>query len=248
MNLTDQLAINQIINSGMFDESELTDLISKMIDEYNTQNQQRMMAQQNQQQPMQQQQSGQNPMSAYNNYNTYSEMFGGGTGAGAGGGAVAGGEGSMISGSMGGEGVGEAASGVGYGTLGYILAAIAGQHLMSDATDRNTPLPGVEGRGHKTGDVFSLDFFTEPWQAFAYDKLGIDVPTPGEKTDASINALRDGESTWDNLLRSAPATGAQWFDPFSSVGYDWMNEKGGTIGKVASKALFPIQWLTRLFD
>jgi hypothetical protein len=33
---------------------------------------------------------------------------------------------------------GEAASGMGYGTIGAIAAAIAGQHMMSGATDRRT--------------------------------------------------------------------------------------------------------------
>jgi hypothetical protein len=260
MNLTDQMAITQLVNSGQFNSDELSRLLAEMIDQYNTQYQQQQMSKQYQQQPVQQQQ-GQSPMQAYDTYNSVMDMMGGGTGAG---GATAGGEGSMMSGAMPSGtadtgwlsslgdmfsgGGGETASSAGYGTLGYILAAIAGQHLASDATSRHTPLPGVEGRGHKTGDVFSMDFFNEPWQSYLYDQLDMKSTVPGEKTDAAINALRDGESTWDNLLRSAPATGAQWFDPFSSVGYDIMNEKGGTIGKYASKALFPIQWLTRLFD
>lgn len=132
-------------------------------------------------------------------------------------------------------------------TLGYVAAAIAAQHLMSNATDRRTNVPGVSGNGHRTGDVFSLDFFTEPWQGYAYEKLGMDFPSPGEKTDAAINAIRDGESGWDNLLRSAPATGAQWFDPVGSFGYDWLKDQG-TVGKIAGAALMPVQWLTRIFD
>lgn len=147
---------------------------------------------------------------------------------------------------------GGAAEGAGSGTSvaawpAAVAAIIAGQHLMSNATDRRTSISGGQGRGHRTGDVFSLDFFTEPWQPYAYEKLGIDRATPGEKTDAAINAIRDGESGWDNLLRSAPGTAAQWFDPTGSVLSDWMSEKGGTLGDVASKAIFPLQWIGRLF-
>jgi hypothetical protein len=117
--------------------------------------------------------------------------------------------------------------------------------MMSSATDRRTDLSGVEG-SHRTGDIFSGDFFTEPWMAFAYDKLGVDAPTPGEKTDASIDAIQDGENGWDNLLRSAPATGAQWFDPVGTFGQGYLEEKGGPIGKWAGRAAFPIQYLAGL--
>ena len=150
-------------------------------------------------------------------------------------------------GGMFGGGGGEGASSVGYGTLGYILAAIAGQHMMSSDTDRQFSPSGAGGSSHRTGDVFSGDFFTEPWMAYAYDKLGVEGATPGEETDSSINAIRDGESAWDNLLRSAPATAAQWFDPVGSFGYGLMEDKLGTFGKWLGRAAFPVHWLADMF-
>lgn len=132
--------------------------------------------------------------------------------------------------------------------LAYVLAAIMGQHELSNRTNRETPVSGVEGKGHQTGDVFTGDFFTEPWQSWTYDQLGMKTPSPGEKTDASINAIRDGESGWDNLLRSAPGTAAQWFDPGGSVGFDILDEKGGKFGGLVSKQFMPHQWIARLFD
>ena len=121
-----------------------------------------------------------------------------------------------------------------------VLAAIAGQHLMSGATDRHTMNGNASGfEGHRTGDVFSGDMFTEPWMAFGEQKLGIKDPTAGEKTDAALNDLRDGKGSVTELLSTAPETAYQWFDPAGNFLDDILQNKFGTAGKIASAAILP---------
>lgn len=145
---------------------------------------------------------------------------------------------------IGSVGVG-AESGVG-SYLGYaapVLAAIAGQHMMSGATDRRTMEGGKQGadvgKGHRTGDVFSGDHFTEPWMAFAEQKLGIEEPTAGEKTDAAIDRIRGGKGGFSDLLSTVPGTAYQWFDPVGNFAGDFMGDKFGTAGKVATTIILP---------
>jgi hypothetical protein len=157
-----------------------------------------------------------------------------------------------------GQGAGEAAGGgMGEGLSavgGYVAALIAAQQLMSNATDRRAGTSGNKtdsssGSGHRTGSVFSGDFFTEPWMAYANQKLGIETLTPGEKTDAAIDRFREGEGGLMDVAKTAPATGAQWFDPTGAFFYGALDdERFGKIGDVASKAIFPIHWLTQLFN
>ena len=139
---------------------------------------------------------------------------------------------------------------------GWIAAAIAGQHLMSGATDRRTMEGGRAGidRGHRTGDVFSGDFFTEPWMAYGEQQLGIDTPTAGEKTDAAIDRMREGKGGFSDFASTIPATGYQWFDPVGNFAGDLMNDKFGNYGKVLTSLLLPhtalkwgADWLGNIF-
>jgi hypothetical protein len=108
--------------------------------------------------------------------------------------------------------------------------------------------------GHRTGDVFSGDFFTEPWMAFGEQKLGVKTPTAGEQTDAALNDMRDGKGSVSELLSTAPETAYQWFDPVGNFAGDIMGDKFGTAGKIATAALLPhtglknvAKWLGDLF-
>jgi hypothetical protein len=136
----------------------------------------------------------------------------------------------------------EAGTGIG-GYASYavpVLAAIAGQHLLSGSTDRRTMNGKASSfEGHRTGDVFSGDMFTEPWMAFGEQKLGIKDPTAGEKTDAALNDLREGKGSVSELLSTAPETAFQWFDPFGNFFDDILTDKFGTVGKIASAAILP---------
>ena len=158
-------------------------------------------------------------------------------------------------GSIGGSGTAE---GAGYTTAGYIAAIIAAQHLMSGATDRRTMEGGKQGaelgKGHRTGDVFSGDFFTEPWMAWGEQQLGVDTPTAGEKTDASIDRLREGKGGFSDFASTVPGTAYQWFDPVGNFTGDILGDKFGTAGKVATTILLPhtglkwgADWLGKLF-
>jgi hypothetical protein len=145
--------------------------------------------------------------------------------------------------------------------LGYmapVLAAIAGQHMMSGATDRRTMEGGKQGadvgQGHRTGDIFSGNFFTEPWMAWGEQQLGIDTPTAGEKTDASIDRLREGKGGFSDFASTVPGTAYQWFDPVGNFAGDFMGDKFGTAGKVATSIFLPqtalkwgADWLSGLF-
>ena len=165
------------------------------------------------------------------------------------------GMGADLGGSVGAEagGIGAEAGSAGGGSyLGYVapvLAAIAGQHMMSSATDRRTMEGGKQGadvgKGHRTGDVFSGDFFTEPWMAFAQQKLGVDTPTPGEKTDAAMNSMRQGEGGAGDLLGSIPGTALQWFDPFGTISYNFLEDK---FGKEVATVLIPHMGLKNVTD
>jgi len=153
---------------------------------------------------------------------------------------------------------GGAAEGAGLGSLGYIAAAIMGQHLMSGATDRRTMEGGKSGteagKGHRTGDVFSGNFFTEPWMAYGEQMLGVDKPTAGEKSDAAIDRMREGKGGFSDLASTIPSTMYQWFDPVGNFGADIMGDKFGDAGKALTMLLMPhtglkfgADWLGKLF-
>jgi hypothetical protein len=217
----------------------------------------------------QQQKQSSNPMSTYNNV---MKMMGGGTTATGmtpnaanpagesfyGWGAQTGDWGAMSTPAMydattavstpAAEGLGSgAAEGAGLGSLGYIAAAIMGQHLMSSNTDRQTD-------GHRTGDVFSGDFFTEPWMAWGEQQLGVDTPTAGEKTDASIDRMQDGKGGFSDFMSTVPGTAYQWFDPVGNFAGDIMGDKYGDLGKALTMLVLPqtglkwgADWLGGLF-
>ena len=153
---------------------------------------------------------------------------------------------------------GEAASGMGYGTAGAIAAAIAGQHMMSGATDRRTMEGGKSGteagKGHRTGDIFSGDMFTEPWMAWGEQQLGVDTPTAGEKTDAAIDRMREGKGGFSDFMSTVPGTAYQWFDPVGNFAGDIMGDKFGDVGKALTMMVLPhtglkwgADWLSGLF-
>jgi hypothetical protein len=151
---------------------------------------------------------------------------------------------------------GEAASGMGYGTAGAIAAAIAGQHMMSGATDRRTDSGGKASKdsGHRTGDIFSGNMFTEPWMAWGEQQLGVDTPTAGEKSDAAIDRMREGKGGFSDLASTIPSTMYQWFDPVGNFGADIMGDKFGDAGKALTMLLMPhtglkfgADWLGGLF-
>jgi hypothetical protein len=141
---------------------------------------------------------------------------------------------------------------------GYIAAAIAGQHMMSSNTDRRTMEGGKSGtkagKGHRTGDIFSGDFFTEPWMAWGEQQLGVDTPTAGEKTDAAIDRMREGKGGFSDFMSTVPGTAYQWFDPVGNFAGDIMGDKFGTAGKIATSIFLPhtglkwgADWLGGLF-
>lgn len=174
--------------------------------------------------------SGVDPSTIYDFYKTFSS----GSEAGAAEGAA--------------EGAGTAVEGseAGYmsGPYAAIAAVIAAQQLMSQNTDRRAGKDGKVSKssGHRTGSVFSGDFWTEPWQAYLYDKMGIDKLTSGERFDAAIDKRNPSEA-----VAAAPGTAYQWFDPLGSTGYDIMSEKLGKPGKYLARAIIPTKWLTDVF-
>ena len=107
---------------------------------------------------------------------------------------------------------------------GIIAAAIALQHGLSNAT--NTTF-----EGQKTDDAFAGNYGTEPWLAFAHDKLGLG-PTAGEKFDAAVK-----NEDWGTALKRSPAMMNYWADPLST----WMGTgTQAVIGKKYGKWANPI--------
>jgi hypothetical protein len=155
-------------------------------------------------------------------------------------------------------GVGESAGGASsyLPMAGYIAAAIAGQHMMSGATDRRTDSGGNASKdsGHRTGDVFSGNFFTEPWMAWGEQQLGVDTPTAGENTDAAIDRMREGKGGFSDFMSTVPGTAYQWFDPVGNFAGDIMGDKFGDVGKALTMMVLPqtglkwsADWLSGLF-
>ena len=88
----------------------------------------------------------------------------------------------------------------GGGLAAIILAAIAAQHALSKKTSTTF-------EGQETGDVFSGNFMTEPWQGFAYDKLGMD-PSSGQRFDAAIK-----NKDYTLAAKRFPEASDYWADP-----------------------------------
>jgi hypothetical protein len=130
---------------------------------------------------------------------------------------------------MSGSSVGGASSLGSYAsTLGYIGAAIAGQHMLSNQTSRS-----FDGRATK--DAFGGSGATEPWLAFAYQKLGIKSPTTGEQLDADVK-----NGNWGDAISNVPSHAAYYFDPVRSGLSDWADQKlGDTFGPIVSTMIFP---------
>lgn len=133
----------------------------------------------------------------------------------------------MYSNFSGGGGAGEYSGQI--NNAGYIAAIIAAQHQMSKATDRRF-------EGQNTKDVFGGSFMTEPWQAFAYDKFGIDSPSAGESFDAAWQ-----NKDWHNVIERGPRAAGYWVDPGRSLMYDVLGDK---FGKGVASVFLPEQWLS----
>ena len=121
----------------------------------------------------------------------------------------------------------------GMGAMGYvgiIAAAIAAQHAMSSNTER-------EFEGVKTDDAFSGNMLTEPWQAYMYQKMGINTPTMGEKFDAAVE-----NKDWGSALRRS--AGAFAHDPLRETIYDASKSKWGkTTAAIIDPGSFLLDWI-----
>lgn len=100
-----------------------------------------------------------------------------------------------------------------WGTGGIVAAAIAAQHMMTRDNDR-------EVDGVKTGDAFSGQFGTEPWFAWAGNKMG-NAPTAGEKFDAAVK-----NDDWNKAGGSFNEMTSYWANPTSS----WAASAGEGLG------------------
>lgn len=115
-----------------------------------------------------------------------------------------------------------------------IAAAIAAQHLMAMNNNRTF-------EGQRSGDVFTGDFLTEPWFAFASDRLGLPT-TAGEKFDAAIK-----NKDWNAALKRLPEATDYWADPIRS----WAAKGGEALlgeDNIVSKILNPIELIKGLFS
>lgn len=165
--------------------------------------------------------SGQSP--GFGNISSIMDMFGGGDAAA----AEAGTEAAGIGEAAGGEGAG-AAGGMGAGMAGLIAAIIAGQHYLSSGTNRVT-------EGVKTDDAFSGNFMTEPWAAYAMEKLGVDEPLAGEYFDAAME-----NKDYGLAAKRLPAALHYWSNPFGSlIGHVAKDKLGGVAGAIAD----PFGWI-----
>lgn len=122
-----------------------------------------------------------------------------------------------------GSGASSGSSSGALGTMGWVAAAIAAQHMLSD--DTSTEIDGV-----KTNDAFSGHFGTEPWLAWAHDKAGIE-PTAGEKFDAAVE-----NSDWSKAGENFNGMTSYWANPTSS----WLASGGEALGLDHDTA----QWLS----
>jgi len=136
---------------------------------------------------------------------------GGFAGAG-GGGSVGAGAGGSFGGAGGGGGAGGAGGMGGAGIFAIVAAVIAGQYYTTTRTD-------TKFEGHETGNVFSGDFSTEPWFAYAHDKWDWE-PTAGEKWDAAVH-----NDDWGLAAKRTPAMGNYWANPIGQWQYDSINEE-----------------------
>jgi len=196
----------------------------------------------------QQQQQGGGPfdkaLQAYDIYDKYASSSGGAGASQFAGAETASGAGMQSGGAMAAEG--HAGTGVaqtsgaggssGLATTGWIAAAIVAQHQMSNETDTTIM---TEGGEIETDDAFAGHYGTEPWLAFAADKLGT-TPTRGEEFDAEVAGGDD-----DSALKAAPGMVSYWADPSS----EWI-EKGVeaiTGDDKYSDFVNPVGWLADMF-
>ncbi|OGW44446.1 MAG: hypothetical protein A2Y66_01765 [Nitrospirae bacterium RBG_13_41_22] len=140
------------------------------------------------------------------------------------------GAGGNSGGTMGGGGSGGGMGAMGIGAV--IAAAIAAQHVMSHNTD-------TEFEGQKTKDAFSGNFGTEPWFAFAADKLNWE-PTEGEKFDAAIK-----NDDWSLAAKRFPSMMNYWANPAQQ----WLTKPAREyIGKDIDMAIDPASYVTRKIE
>jgi hypothetical protein len=131
---------------------------------------------------------------------------------------------------------GEASSGEsGWGTAAWVIAAIIGQNEATKATD-------TEFEGEKTGNVFTSDFMTEPWQGYLYQQLGWE-PTAGEKFDAATSKIFRGDGdqdAWNDAGRRSLAAINYWMHPASQFQYDLAKNE---LGEDWAQYLFPAEYI-----
>ena len=168
-----------------------------------------------------------------------SGLFGGGEALGTSGSMGMGSDAASLAAAEAGAGSGGSAAGssggLGAAGIGGIVAAAIGlQHMATKDNDRE--VDGVE-----TGDAFSGQFGTEPWFAWAGNKLG-NEPTAGEEFDASVKnrdwkkaggQFNEMTSYWANPTTSwAAGAGealglshdeASWLSPESKIG-SWSDD------------------------
>jgi hypothetical protein len=104
-------------------------------------------------------------------------------------------------------------SGSSFPIAGIVMAAIAAQHGLSKDTD-------TEVEGVRTKDAFEGHFATEPWLAWAHDKLGME-PTEGEKFDAAFK-----NKDYETAIERHPEAFSYWADPATSVAADGLEALG----------------------
>jgi hypothetical protein len=140
------------------------------------------------------------------------------------------------SGSGGAAGSGGTTAGSSAGTSGFgsslaafwpaavVGGAVLAGHLASNATDRRF-------NGTKTNDAFAGHFFTDPFQSFGYQKLGIEDPTSGELLDAAVN-----NGSFSDFMKIAP----QQFHSMAMPGIDWTRDLTDKINGKFSNVVDPI--------
>ncbi len=159
-----------------------------------------------------------------------------GSGAGIGEGLSTAGSGA---GSWAGSGGGGAAAGGGLGAgwiAAIIAAVIAAQHYASNETD--TKVEGV-----RTDDAFGGHFGTQPYQAWAYERLGMPASS-GERFDAAVE-----NSDWGTALERLPDTADYWAHPathsLKDVEYEGMKRNFGEGSEKVLGVFDPLAWVLR---
>ena len=163
------------------------------------------------------------------------QASGEGIGEGVGGGA--GGAGAGAGAGAGGGGGGGAGAGLGAGYVAAIIAAVtAAQHYLSNETD--TKVEGV-----RSDDAFGGHFGTQPYQAYAYQQLGMPASS-GERFDAAVE-----NSDWGTALERLPDTADYWANPMqhsvNDVMYEGAEKNLGEDSDIVLGIFDPVSWVLR---